>query len=181
VLPIIAQIVGITAVALFLLSFQLKKRTHIILATSFSNCFYVLQYFLLGAFSGAAMDILAVVSAFLAGKKNTPGFRRYTMGIAVALSVLIVGVGLALAMVQKDWIELLPVAGALLQTNSLWFNKEQTIRKISLTGAPFWLAYNFISHAYGAALGSVLTIVSIVVALLRYQKPEEKENSHVQI
>ena len=73
-------------------------------------------------------------------------------------------------MAQKNWIELLPIAGALLQTNGLWFNREQTIRKFALAGAPFWVVYNFLSQAYGAAIGSVCSVVSIVVALLRYRK-----------
>ena len=49
-LLIIAQIIGVAAVALYLLCFQLKKRTHIILANSITNCLYVLQYILLGLF-----------------------------------------------------------------------------------------------------------------------------------
>ena len=32
----------------------------------------------------------------------------------------------------------------------------------ALAGAPFWLFYNFISRAYGAALGSFLTMLSAI-------------------
>lgn len=174
---IIPQIVGIIAVALFLWSFQLKKRRQIVFVTCVTNCLYVLQYFLLGAFSGAILDVLATVSSFFAGKKNAPGFRRYAKGAAFAILALIVIVGVTLAILQKNWIELLPVAGALLQTGGLWFNSEQTIRKFALAGAPFWLIYNLLSQAYGVALGSVLSIVSIVISLVRYRKPKVKADS----
>ncbi len=169
-LLIIAQIVGIAAVFLYLLSFQLKHRKHLVFVTCISNCFYVLQYFLLGAFSGAILDILSTVSSFFANKKNEPSFQRYAKGMAFVLLVLIVGVGLALTLVQKKWIELLPTVGAVFQTSGLWFNNEQTIRKFALVSAPFWLSYNFLSQAYGAAVGSLLTILSIVVSLVRYRK-----------
>ena len=79
-------------------------------------------------------------------------------------------VGLISAFIQHEWIELLPIAGALLQTGGLWCNNEQTIRKFGLCSAPFWLVYNYISQAYGAALGSVIAIVSIIIAMVRYRK-----------
>ena len=167
-LLIIAQIVGITAVSLYLLSFQLKKRQHIVAVTCVSNFLYVLQYFLLGAFSGAFLDVISTVSSFFAGKKNSPSFRRFAKWVAVLSAVLIIIVGLFFAIVQKKWLELLPIGGALLQTCGLWFNNEQTIRKFALGGAPFWLIYNFLAQAYGAAIGSLFTIVSVVVALLRF-------------
>lgn len=169
-LLIISQIIGVAAVALYLLSYQLKKRSHIVGATCISNLLYVLQYILLGAFSGAVMDFLSTVSSFLAGKKNAVWFKRYSGWIALINMAVIAAVGLTMAIVQKDPIELIPIAGALLQTGGLWFDDEQTIRKFGLASAPFWLVYNFISQAYGAALGSVLAICSSSIALIRYRK-----------
>ena len=52
---IISQIIGLGAVGLYLLSYQLKKRSHIVWVTCISNALYVLQYLLLGAFSGAVI------------------------------------------------------------------------------------------------------------------------------
>ncbi len=172
-LLIISQIIGVGAVALYLLSFQLKKRRQIVWCTCLSNALYVLQYILLGAFSGAVMDFLSTLSSFFAGKKNTPQFKRHNKLIAILSCGLIVAAGVTLAVIRKDPVELLPIAGALFQTGGLWFENEQTIRKFGLAGAPFWLIYNFISQAYGAALGSVLAICSVVIAMVRYRKKRE--------
>ncbi len=167
---IIAQIVGGAAVALYLLSFQLKQRRHIVLTTCVSNVLYVVQYCLLGASSGAVLDIIAAVSSFFAGKKNAPRFRKYAKLAAVLTVLLIVSVGTVLAVIQQKGIVVFSIIGALFQTGGLWFQNEQTIRKMALCGAPFWLIYNFLSQAYGAALGALLTIVSTAVALWRYHK-----------
>lgn len=167
---IVSQIIGVAAVALYLLSYQLKKRGQIVWVTCVSNALYVLQYLLLGAFSGAALDLLSTVSSFFAGKKNAPGLRRHMVWIVPASFGVILAVGLFLAAIQKDWIELFAVAGALLQNGGLWFEDEQTIRKFGLACAPCWLIYNFISQAYGAALGSVLAIASTLIAMVRYRK-----------
>lgn len=172
---IVSQIIGFAAVALFLLSFQLKRRQQIVWVTCASNLLYVLQYCLLGAFSGAVLDVLSTVSSFFAGKKHAPNMQRHRKAFAALTLGLIAVAGVALALLQKDWIELIPVAGALLQAGSLWRDDEQAIRLLSLFGSPFWLVYNYISQAYGAALGSVLSIVSIIVGLLRYRKKQNAE------
>jgi len=169
---IIAQIIGFAAVGLYLLSYQLKRRVHIVWVTFFSNIFYVSQYLLLGAFSGAVMDILSTIASFLAAKKNSPRFKKHAKWVATATIVVIFGIGLILAFFQQDYIELIPIAGAIFQTISLWCDDEQTIRKFGLCSAPFWLGYNFISRAYGAALGSALAIVSIITSLVRYRKTQ---------
>lgn len=173
---IVSQIIGLAAVGLYLMSYQLKKRKHIVWVTCLSNAFYVLQYILLGAFSGAVMDMLSTVGSFFAGKKHSQKLKAYTGWIAAANLIVIAVAGVYLAAVQGDLIELLPVAGALFQTGGLWFENEQTIRKFGLCSAPLWLVYNFISQAYGAAVGSVLVIVSIVTAMIRYREKTPADN-----
>ena len=169
-LLIASQIIGVAAVCLYLLSYQLKKRKQIVWTTCISNGLYVLQYVLLGAFSGAVMDLLSTVASFFAAGKNNPSFKKYTK-LCTMLSLVIIAVsGIAIAVVQKDAVELIAVAGALLQTGGLWFEKEQTIRKFGLCSAPFWLCYNFMSQAYGAAIGSVLAMVSVIVSMVRYRQ-----------
>lgn len=167
---IISQIIGLAAVALYLLSYQLKKRNHIVWVTCISNALYVLQYILLGAFSGAIMDFMSTVSSFFAAKKNDLPFSRFKKLLTVINILAIAVVGLVSAFIQGEWLELLPIAGALFQTGGLWCDDEQTIRKFGLLSAPFWLIYNFLSQAYGASLGSVLAIVSVTVAMIRYRK-----------
>lgn len=167
---IVSQIIGLAAVALYLLSYQLKKRKQIVWATCVSNALYVTQYIMLGAFSGAVMDIMSTISSFLAAKKNDPPFLKYARALTFVNIAVIAVVGALSAFVQRDFIELIPVAGALFQTGGLWCDNEQTIRKLGLCGAPFWLVYNFISEAYGASLGSLIAIVSIITAMIRYRK-----------
>ena len=169
---VLSQIIGIVAVVLFLLSFQMKQRRQIVFVTAVSNGLYVLQYALLGAFTGAILDCLSTLYSFVVGKKSAPRFGKFVNGIAVFIMLLVVSTGVSMAIIRNSWIEVIPVVGTLLQTGGLWFNREQTIRKFALAGAPFWIVYNFISQAYGAALGSTLSVISVVVALVRYHKAE---------
>ena len=69
-MQITPQIIGGLAVAAFLFSYQQKKRNNIILFNTVSRCLYILQYLLLGAFSGAVLDVMGAISSVAAGKKH---------------------------------------------------------------------------------------------------------------
>lgn len=93
---VFANVVGLMAVALFVLSYQFKNRRGIILCNASSRVLYVAQYFLLGA--------------------------------------------------------------------------------------PFWLVYNLLNGAYGSAVGNVITLVSITIALVRnYSAKHKKQHNGVTI
>ena len=57
-------------------------------------------------------------------------------------------------------------------------SNEKIIRRISLMGSPFWFIYNFLSRAYGSAVGDILTMMSIIVAMVKYRNLN-KENTDV--
>ncbi len=161
----IALIVGLAAVALFLLSFQFPKRRAIIACNVASRVLYILQYLLLGAFEGAAMDISAIPSSVLAARKHLPFVTRNRWGILAGVNGFIIALGI---LVWQDRLSWVPIVGVLLETNAMWFTREKHIRLLSLACLPFWLFYNVRCGAYGSALGNVLAAVSIVSAMLRY-------------
>ena len=161
----IALIVGLAAVFLYLLSFQFPKRRAIIACNVVSRVLYILQYLLLGAFEGAAMDISAIPSSVLAARKHLPVVARHRWLILAGVNAFIVVLGI---LAWQDWLSWVPIVGVLLETNAMWFTREKHIRLFSLSCLPFWLFYNVRCGAYGSALGNVLAAISIVSALLRY-------------
>ena len=68
----------------------------------------------------------------------------------------------------RNVFSLFAIAGVLLETQALWFRRERSIRIVSVFAAPCWLAYNLINLALGSAIGNVITILSLGVALWRY-------------
>ena len=171
---VIPQIIGIIAVITFLLSYQQKKRSNIIIFNVVSRCLYILQYLLLGAFAGAVLDILGAVSSVIAGKKHTPFIKKHERAIVLSMNAIIVTAGGILAVFNKSYLDLFSIAGVLLHTSAFWISDEKIIRRVSLIGSPFWFIYNFFSRAYGSALGDILTMGSIIIAMIRYRK--EKVN-----
>ena len=179
VVLIVSQVIGFLAVASFLLSYQLKKRKDIILCNVLSRCLYILQYILLGAFEGAVLDVLGAISSVIAAKKHLPFIKKHTRIFVVCMDLIIVAAGLLL---YVNPFSLLPIAGVLLHTTAFWINDEKIIRRVSLLGSPFWMIYNFSCLAYGSAVGDFLTMVSIVIAMIKYrnQKNNSEESAEVE-
>ena len=179
VVLIVSQIIGFLAVASFLLSYQLKKRKDIILCNVLSRCLYILQYILLGAFEGAVLDVLGAISSVIAAKKHLPFIKKHTRIFVVCMDLIIVAAGLLL---YVNPFSLLPIAGVLLHTTAFWINDEKIIRRVSLLGSPFWMIYNFSCLAYGSAVGDFLTMVSIVIAMIKYRnlKNNSEESAEVE-
>ena len=167
----LAVIVGLAAVFFFLLSFQFPNRRAIIACNVVSRVLYILQYLLLFAIEGAAMDISAIPSSVLAARKHTPFVKKYKPAILIFVNAVVIGIGL---LVWRDWLSVIPVVGVLFETNALWMTEEKHIRRYSLAALPFWLFYNLSCGAYGAALGNLLAAGSILMAMLRYDLPKKK-------
>ena len=172
-IEIIANVIGIIAVVTFVLSYQLKKRRAIVTCNVVSRVLYVLQYLLLGAFEGAALDVMGILASVLAQNMDKGIIKRYRTAFIIGVNALIVAVGLLL---YQGPISILPMVGILLQTGAFWFRSEKTIRRLSFLGSPFWFVYNLLSRAYGSSIGDLMTMVSIGTAIVRYEVMGKKNN-----
>ncbi len=161
----IANVVGILAVIMFVLSYQFKTRRKIIFFNGGSRVLYVLQYILLFAFEGAVMDIVALIVTVLAERKDTKLLSKHPKVLIIVCNLFVVGIGL---LFYKNVFSLLPILGVLFETGALWLKNEKHIRIVSFFGAPFWLAYNLVFGAYGSLIGNIMTMVSIGLAIFRY-------------
>ncbi len=162
---IAAQITGILAVVTFVLSYQFKRRKSIIAVNALSSMLYVVQYVLLGAFEGAAADVLSSIFTVVAHNKDKGFVAKHTRLMSALMFVSMVGLGLVL---YRNIFSLFSIAGALLQMGAFWLNKERTIRLVSFLSTPCWFIYNFANQAFGPAVGSVMTMGSIGLAIYRY-------------
>ena len=161
----IAFIVGICAVCLYLLGYLQKKRKSIIILNLSSSILYIIQYVLLGAFEGALLDVCGSASSVLAQNKERGIIKNHFAAFLVGVNLAIIAVGLSM---YVNIFSLFPIVGVLFHTSAFWMDNEKWIRRVSLIGCPFWLIYNFSSGAYGSCIGDILSMVSIGIAMMRY-------------
>ena len=175
----IAFVIGIFAVCLYLLGYLQKRRKSIIILNLSSRILYVIQYILLGAFEGAALDVCGSASSVLAEKKDKGIIKKHFLIFFIGVNIAIIAIGLSL---YVNLFSLFPIMGVLLHKSAFWIDDEKRIRIISRLGCPFWLVYNISSGAYGSCIGDVLSMVSIIVSMMRYDiMPKFKSRKENQV
>ena len=167
-----AHILGVLAVATFLLSFQFKTRRNIIIVNLTSRLLYILQYIFLGAFEGAVLDSMGLLLSLFAGYKEKEFVTKHFKSIMVAINLLLLAVGFAM---YENIFSLFAIFGIVFEVMALWLTKEKNIRILSLLAAPFWLVYNLTNSAYSSVVGNVFVMVSIVIAMARLDFNRKRE------
>ena len=171
-MKIAASVIGIFGVVLYISSYQFKNRKTIVAMYSVANLMYVLQYLMLGAYTGVAMDFLALISSVIARKKGTAFIQKHHILIMLGLDALMIVAGLIF---YQNFFSLFAVAAVIVETTALWCTDENKIRKLTLLATPLWLTYNVAFSAYGSVVGSVINLISLTTAIVRYRKPKPKK------
>ena len=166
----IAQIAGIIGMLLGCLSYQVKTSGGILRVQVIANCIWVTHYFMLGAYTGAMLNLFAAVrniTYFQLNKKKTSNRTYYAMGFAVLCVLLSL-------MTYQSWISLLPMVGSTLQTFAFSCRKANSLRWLTLSGMPLWLTYNILEKSYSGTVTEIISILSIFIGLIRYRKEKEE-------
>ncbi|MBP5604893.1 MAG: YgjV family protein [Ruminiclostridium sp.] len=161
---IILQGIGFVGVALFIVSYQIKSnRTLFIL--QLSGCIaFCIQFFLMGAFTGAISLIINIVRNVLLIKANEWKWARSKITMCIIILLLI-------AVTVFTWAgaeSLLPLASVTVTTVGYWTHNGQKIRLSQLFGSPCYLIYDVIVHSWGGVVSESVAIISILVSIHRF-------------
>lgn len=173
VYTLLAQAVGIVAMAFNILSYQQKTPTRVILFQLVGSSLFSVNFFMLGATVGGIMNLIAAGRAVVfANRRRFRAEHPAWLWLFIALYVL--SYPLTFTLFGKPFtptsaiVEVLPVVAMVASTVSFRLQDASAIRKFGLISSPSWLIYNIVNVAVGAILCEVLSLISIVVGILRY-------------
>ena len=152
---IISQIIETIALIVTLGSYHLKKKEKIFKGMCIANILEMLHYLLLGAWSGFAIKVIALIrNIFIIEKEYNRKLRK------VFFLYLFIGIYIVIGVLTfKNIFSLLPMAAAVIYMIVVWDGDELQVKKISFLCYFLWLAYNI-------CILSVMGIVSNIVALI---------------
>lgn len=180
---IIAQAVGIGAMAMNCLSFQQKKQKGILAFQLCGSVLFCINYYMLGAMSGAILNIVGILRALVFMNKEKlraehPAWSAAFVAAYLGGYVLVFSVFGKEPTVKNFLVELLPVVGMTLTTLSFRYKGTREVRIFGLINSPLWLSYNILTFSIGAICSEVLNFVSILIGILRHDvKRRKNENS----
>ena len=170
---IIGQGVGIVAMAFIILSYQPKTQKNIFLLQFIGSALFSINFFLLEAYVGAYLNVIGLLRGLAFYFKEKTKADKWYMILILCL-LFAVGYPLTFTVFGKSFnllnavIEILPVIAMIVATFSFATKEAKTLRKLSLVCSPCWLIYDAVSLSVGGVICEVLSLMSIITAIIRH-------------
>ena len=175
---IIAQAIGLLAMAFNILSYQQKTRNRAIAFQLCGGALFAVNFFLLGAIVGSILNVIAAIRAivFLNKEKLKADHPAWLVGFTATYILSYVLTFTAFGKEPTAFnliVEFLPVIGMTATTISFRLSDAKAIRKYGLISSPSWLIYNIANFAIGAICCEVLSLISIVIGMIRLDRKQD--------
>lgn len=183
------QAIGFIAIAFNLVAVQFNSHGKIVFLKTVGSFLFGVQYLLLSAYTGVVMEIVGwirnVIFIILV-KKNKPTkwwivfFSLFTVitGLTTIIltwessvvSVLWLTKNNSVAIILTIAISILSIIAKVLSTVAYGINDAHKIRMINLPTCSCWIVYNFVSFSLAGILNEAMSIISIIIAEIRYKR-----------
>ncbi len=178
---IIAQVIGIAAMAMNIISFLQKEHKTIIVFQFFGSSLFFINFLMLGAYTGAMMNAIALIRAVIFTNKekfraDNPVWVGIFSVFYIAAYILTFTLFGKEASIKNFAVELLPVIAMVIQTISFVLPNAKDIRNFAYVVSPLWLIYNAINGAIGGMLCEAFALVSVTVGKFKYDRKQGIEN-----
>lgn len=173
----IAQIVGIAAVIFALSIFQFNKRSAMLWLGLIAGILFSLHFFLLGAFTGAAINLISVTRSYAFIKVKPTRENTWILLLFISLA------GIATIMTWRGPIGLLAFIGNTASGIAFWQRKPSSIRRWAYVPPPFWFSYNALSGSYPGMFIETFDLISLIIGTYRFdwRKKQAKNTNNLRV
>lgn len=178
---ILSQIFTILMYALLAWTYFLKNKRKIVIVSALSLVANIIAYILLGAWTGLAMCVVAMLRNLYIlweekryGKRETNTKRDY-----IFLTIVYLGIILATIPTYEGFLSLLSVFATSLYTYSIWQKSTKVYKFCGIPVGILWIAYNaYVKSIFGVILEGILLIASIAgyIAEVKSSRNPEPKN-----
>lgn len=166
---IIGQALGILATVITGISYQMNTKRSLLLVQTAATACTCLAYFLLGAASGFALNMVCIIRNVVFYFQKGSG--KYHMLSASLLAAVMVVLG---ALSWQGPVSLLIIVALAANTVFLSFGNPQLLRKSILATSSLVLLYNIFVFSLGGIANEALAIGSSVVGIFRFRQERQK-------
>lgn len=159
---IFIQLIGGLGILSSIISFQCKKHKHVLLFRTLNEFLFAIQYFLIGAYTGMAMNLVGCVRNIIFTKQVKKN--KSTVQSIILFSILFFIFGLATWQGLKS---ILIIIAKILSTLAYGNKNTSFVRKTIFVTSMSWLIYNTLVFSIAGVLCEVFTLASIIVGIIR--------------
>lgn len=173
---LLAQVIGILAMAIIILSFQFKTKRYVLLMQLIGAGLFAVNMFMLDAVMGGILNTIAVFRAAIYMRRNNPKWLNWVFFGLYFVSYLLTFTIFGKAPTLVNFlVEILPLIGMVAMTIAFSKTDTKIIRICGLINSPCWLIYNCINFTIGGILCEAVSLLSIVFAMLRFDTKKDKK------
>ena len=159
---IVVNVIGALGIIASIISFQCKKHGAVVTFRTVNELLFAVQYLLLGAYTGMAMNLIGCVRNTIFTHMVKKG--KNTFAVCIVFSVLFTAFSIATWSGPKSIL----IGAAKVISTFAYGNKNTTIvRLLILITSSTWLFYNLCVGSYAGVLCEAFTLCSIVVGIIR--------------
>lgn len=162
-MEIIIQLIGGLGILSSIISFQCKKYNSILFFRTLNYLFFAIQYFLLGAYTGTAANIIGCVRNIVFSKQLSSGKKTITSGIIFSLLFAVFGIA-----TWQGGKSILIILAKILSTLAYGNKNTSFVRFMILITSSSWLIYNYYVFSIAGILCEAFTLISLITGIIRF-------------
>jgi hypothetical protein len=161
---LIVQIIGFVGLLFIVVSFQKDRKSFTLISQIIAGLFFTAHFFLLKAWTGAAMNSLGAVRAYVFNIKESKKWLNKKIVMYSFISFFWV-VGL---LSWQNHLSILPIVSVTLECFALWNKNTKYMRWLFLSARPPWIIYNFFVGSYAGLATEAFIVCSLIIAITRF-------------
>ena len=163
------KIIGWVAVAVSCVIFLGRKRRTILLSKFTADVLWFFHYFLIGAYSGAALNVLALGrESIFYHKEKKWASHKFWLYLILGLTIF------SCLLTWEGPISLLPMIGSCSAVISFWCTKPVHIRLMAIPAQVLWLIYGTIHFSLPSFICNTMALVTIGIGLWQDVRESKK-------
>ncbi|MBE6617320.1 MAG: YgjV family protein [Ruminococcaceae bacterium] len=160
---IIANIIACIAAVGSFASYQVNSQKKVLVLQIFANCVTAISFLVLGAWTGLAMNVIAITRNIVYYYKDKKAFSGKYIPFVFAGVMILWGI-----FTWTEWYCVLAVTGWVVNTLALALPSAQKIRKSILISSPLMGLYCLLTANIFSAIKEMISVVSAIIGLARY-------------
>lgn len=174
---IAGHIVGFFGMLSGLLIYTGKTRSKIIICKFVSDALWAVNYLLLGAYTGAALNTLGMARETVFYNRETKKWAKHIAWLYVFLILTSLSPVFELISLDRFSIfPLLPAIGSIFGVISFYVHRPRTMRILGIFSQAFWITYNISKVNVSAVICGFFTVISIAIGMTREIIADKKQS-----
>jgi len=162
---IIGQILGIVAIGLGFLSYQMRSQKTLLFLQVVTAGLFIVHYLMIGAVTGMALNVVNFAKNIVYYFRNKKESRDIVIPAIFVILFAVIGL-----FTWEAWYSVFVYVGLIVHAIGFALPDAQKARGSILISSPLVMLYNVFAHSYGGIVYEAVATVSAFIGILRYRK-----------